>query len=129
MVVLAIRDEVVRPSHVSFLKRHGFTVLVTGDTSEAIDLTMRFLPEITVLDLGGGGLEPVRRLRTHSLTSSIGIVALGAAWDDAATARAQAAGCDVVLETPCAPETLLTELLVLLADLVPDTGAAPATFG
>jgi CheY-like chemotaxis protein len=127
MVVLAMADDPSRREYAPFLAEHGFTVLTAGEASEAAELATRFLPEIVVLDLARNGLGPVQTLRGHQLTTDLGIVALTPDVTEHAVRFAHDAGCDVVLESPCPAETLLTELLVTLAQLMPDSesGSAP----
>jgi DNA-binding response OmpR family regulator len=122
MVVLAIADSESRQRYARFLTDHGFTVAVAESGAEAVDITTRFLPEIVVLELARGGADTARSLRSHALTGGVGIVALAPSTADSHQQTAWDAECDVFLEAPCAPETLLTELLVMLAILVPDAG-------
>jgi CheY-like chemotaxis protein len=127
MVVLAIADAASRQRQTRFLTDHGFTVAAVESGPEAVEITTRFLPEIVVLELGDRGADAARSLRSHALTSGVGIVALAPSVGDGHLQIAWDAECDAVLEAPCAPETLLTELLAMLALLAPDSGAAGAT--
>ena len=122
MVVLAIADAASRQRFARFLTDNGFTVQVAESGAEAVDITTRFLPEIVVLELAHRGADTARSLRSHALTRGVGIVALAPNAADSHQQAAWDAECDVFLEAPCAPETLLTELLVMLAILVPDAG-------
>jgi CheY-like chemotaxis protein len=123
MVVLAIADAPSRDRHARFLTDNGFTVAAVASGSEAIEITTRVLPEIVVLELAHDGAETARKLRTHALTGGVGIVTLARSTTEADLQNAWDAECDAVLDAQCAPETLLTELLVMLALLVPDSGA------
>jgi CheY-like chemotaxis protein len=118
MAVIALSDPAERRRFASFLSENGFVVLDASDAQDACSLVSRFLPEIAVCDLGWPDLNLARRLRSDPLSEAMGIVALGPALAPADEQAARAAGVDVVLETPCLPETLLTELLVLLAALI-----------
>jgi two-component system KDP operon response regulator KdpE len=127
MVVLAMADDPSRREYAPFLTEHGFTVLTAAEGSEATELAARFLPEIVVLDLARHGLAPVQSLRGNLLATDLGIVALSPDVTEHAVRFAQDSGCDVVLESPCAAETLLTELLITLARLMPDSDAGGAS--
>jgi DNA-binding response OmpR family regulator len=122
MVVLAIADAASRQRYTRFLTDNGFTVAAAETGAEALDITARFLPEIVVLELAHDGVNTARSLRAHALAGGVGIVALAPSAADSHQQMAWDAECDVFLEAPCAPETLLTELLVMLAVLVPDSG-------
>jgi DNA-binding response OmpR family regulator len=122
MVVLAMADAASRQRYARFLTDHGFTVASAESGAEAALITARVLPEIVVLELANDGANTARNLRSHAVTGGVGIVALAPSADDSHQQTAWDAECDVVLEAPCAPETLLTELLVMLAVLVPDAG-------
>jgi two-component system KDP operon response regulator KdpE len=126
MVVLAMPDDPSRRAYGPFLTEHGFTVLTATEGAEATELAARFLPEIVVLDLARDGLEPVQSLRGSLLATDLGIVALTPDVTASAVRSAQDAGCDAVLESPCPAETLLTELLITLARVLPDSEREPA---
>jgi two-component system alkaline phosphatase synthesis response regulator PhoP len=128
MVVLAIADERARRQYTPFLTEHGFTVLAAENGSEAVEIARRFLPEIVVVDLARDGARTAESLRAQALTESVGIVVL-APNATKPPLGLELDGRDALLETPCAPEALLTELLVMLARLMPDSdvgGGSPA---
>jgi DNA-binding response OmpR family regulator len=124
MVVLGIADAASRRELTRFLTEHGFTVAAADSAMEAVDIATRFFPEIVVLELAHEGAKAVQSLRSHALADGVGIVALAPSATEDHLQAAWNAECDVVLEAPCAPETLLTEMLALLALLVPDAGVA-----
>jgi CheY-like chemotaxis protein len=130
MVVMAIADDATRREYTSCLTASGFTVLVASDGHEAVSLATRYFPEIVVLDLALQGLAPARRLRNEPLTAHVGIIALGSDMTEYRQRLACGAGCDAMLQAPCPAETLLTELLIMLAQVMPDEeggGAAAET--
>ena len=118
MVILVLRDVVVRRSYAAMLSESGFVALEVPDPSEAADVVSRFLPEIVVTDLGAPALDLARLLRGNPLSESIGLLGLDEALTPEREQVAWTAGFDVTLQLPCQPETLLTELLALLATLV-----------
>jgi DNA-binding response OmpR family regulator len=118
MVILVLGDAAVRRAYATTLSESGFVALEVPDPKEATDVVGRFLPEIVVTNLGAPALNLARQLRASPLSESIGLLGL----DDALTPEreqiAWTAGFDITLQAPCEPETLLTELLALLATLV-----------
>jgi DNA-binding response OmpR family regulator len=118
MVLLALANPSERARYAAFLCEHGFVTLEASDAADAVNLAARFLPEIVVGDLDAQGLRLARSVRSESPSGNSGIVGLGPPLAAEQQQAALDAGFDVVLETPCLTETLLTELLVLLADLV-----------
>jgi DNA-binding response OmpR family regulator len=120
MTVLAMSSAAERHAHAAVLSESGFVVVEASDPSDASNLVGRLLPEIVVVDVGWG-LELPRLLRTGPLSEHVGIVGLGRGLDPEKERDALAAGFDIVLEAPCQPETLLTELLVMLAAINADS--------
>jgi DNA-binding response OmpR family regulator len=121
MVLLALANAVERARYAAFLCEQGFVTLEASDATDAANLASRFLPEIVVADIDPQGLVLASKLRGDTPWGQSGIVGLGAALPDDRQQAALDVGFDVVLETPCLSETLLTELLVLLADLGPNS--------
>jgi DNA-binding response OmpR family regulator len=118
MVILVLGDAVVRRAYATLLSESGFVALEVPDPKEATDVVSRFLPEIVVTDLSAPALNLARQLRASALSESIGLLGLDAALTPEREQVAWTAGFDATLESPCEPETLLTELLALLATLV-----------
>jgi DNA-binding response OmpR family regulator len=121
MVLLALANAGERARYAAFLCEQGFVTLEASDAADAASLTARFLPEIVVTDIDRQGVDLARRVRGDTPSGHSGIVGLGPPLPDDRQQAALEAGFDVVLETPCLAETLLTDLLVLLADLVPNS--------
>lgn len=122
MVVLAVADDAMRRQYARCLAENEFSTMDTASGSEAIALAERFLPELVVVDLdlpGHAGLQVVRRIRSDATTMDAGIIALGRGVTPYREVLACEGGCDVVLDAPCPPETLLTELLVMFARVQP----------
>jgi hypothetical protein len=129
MVLLALANALERARYAAFLCEQGFVTLEASDPTDAANLAARFLPEIVVGDIDPQGFVLAGKLRSDAPSGHSGIVGLGPALPDDQQQAALDVGFDVVLETPCLSETLLTELLILLADLVPNSEtlkAAPA---
>jgi DNA-binding response OmpR family regulator len=126
MVLLALANASERARYAAYLCEQGFVTLEASDADDAVNLAARFLPEIVVGDLDAQGLRLARGVRGESPSGHSGIVGLGPPLANDRQQAALDAGFDVVLETPCLAETLLTELLVLLADLVANSDTMTA---
>jgi DNA-binding response OmpR family regulator len=120
MIVVAVRDAAVRAEYVAYLADQSLTAVAASDAREAVGMVERLLPEIVVVDLDDEGLGAARSLRASLPTAQVGIVALGGPHGERG-----AAVCDLVLEAPCSPVTLFTELVALLAQLGPDSVVVP----
>jgi CheY-like chemotaxis protein len=125
MIVVALADAPLRAEYVSFLAAQSLTPIAASGARDAVGIVQRLLPEIILVDLDQEGLAAARTLRESPLVGQLGIVALADSVTEALERVARDAGCDLLLGRPCPPVTLFTELLVLLAQLAPDSVVTP----
>lgn len=89
-----------------YLSHSGLRVTTAATGYRALESVHEQPPNVVVTDIampGMDGLELSRRLRAEPPTRDVPIIAV----TGNASARAREAGCDVVLEKPCAPDDLL----------------------
>ncbi len=85
------------------LRAKGYTLLKATDGEEALDMTMRELPDLIIMDIQLpkiDGLEVTRRLRETKVSSHIPIIALTAYAMKGDEERIVEAGCDAYLSKP-----------------------------
>ena len=107
-----------RDMYATYFAAHGFRALTAPDGGSAISLAIAEHPSVIVMDLSLphiDGWEATRRLKRHSATSHIPIIACSAHVLGAASEHALDAGCDVFVAKPCLPADLLAEVRTLLA--------------
>ena len=99
-----------RRLYAGWLQQAGFRVEQAHNGRQALERALELVPGIVVTDLnipGIDGYELTRRLRQDARTRGVPVLAItGYAAFAADPARALRAGCDVVLEKPCAAEDL-----------------------
>lgn len=79
------------------LAREPISLVIATTGEEGVQLAITEMPDLILMDLdlpGIDGLEATRRLRAHSETSKIPIIALSAADNTEVRHDALAAGCD-----------------------------------
>lgn len=99
------------------LERAGCKVLAAGTAEEALEIAMRQLPDLILMDLslpGMDGLEAVRILKADPRTRGICIVALSAHAMNGDAERALAEGCDGYLIKPINTRTFPQEVAAFL---------------
>ena len=99
-------DESVRESLPDLLRAFGFTTQAFSSAEEFLASADIGQTRCLILDIampGMDGLELSRTLRGNDSTSHVPIIAVSGNASD----RAREAGCNVVLEKPCAPDALL----------------------
>lgn len=118
-VLLVEDDRDGRQIYAEWLSHAGFRVEEAHNGLQALERALDSVPDIVVTDLnipGIDGFELTRRLKQDPRTSRVPVVAVtGYAAFAADPARAQRAGCDVVLEKPCSPEDLESTIRSFLA--------------
>jgi len=123
--VLLVEDYAdAREMYALFLVGEGFEVFEAADGFQALDHSATQRPDVVVLDLGlprMDGLEVIRRLRTAPATARVPIIILSALATRATAAQALAAGANMVLSKPCAPDDLLAVINGALAATPPGT--------
>jgi len=104
-----------REMYVTALALEGIHADTAESAGEALDVMARTHPRAVVTELrlpGTGGTELIRRMRRSQ--PAIFIVGLST-HPGSETRRAREAGCDIVLQVPCLPETLVSQLRRALA--------------
>jgi len=118
-VILAADDDDDILALVVFrLERSGYTVLQARDGEEALELAMRELPDLAVLDVMMpklDGFELTRRLRAERATSRIPIILLTAKAQDRDVERGFDLGADDYLRKPFSPQELRARVHAILA--------------
>jgi twitching motility two-component system response regulator PilH len=105
-VLLVEDDRDTREMYSEFLSHSGLEVTEAPTGYRALERAREHRPDVVVTDIampGMDGLELSRTLRREDATSKVPIIAVSGN----ASERAREAGCNVVLEKPCAPDTLL----------------------
>jgi two-component system, cell cycle response regulator DivK len=105
-----------RAMYAAMLRMSGFHVLECDSTADGVTEAAAADAVVTGIQVAGpfDGLELIRRLRADARTSRTPVVALTACVLDRDEARARAAGCDVFLRKPCAPDALVSAIRGLL---------------
>lgn len=120
LVLLVEDDRDGRLLFAEWLQSAGFRVEQAHNGLQALERARDLLPDAILTDLnipGIDGYELTRRLRSDPQTSSIPILAVtGYAPFTQDPARAERAGCDVILVKPCDPEHLSRTLTALITE-------------
>lgn len=107
-----------RDGYQEYLESNGFSVEATATAEDALRLAKRHAFDLMIVDLqlpGMNGWDYIKTVRRDSRLADVAIVAVSACVFPEDRARAEAAGCDVFLAKPCAPDALLVEVRRLLA--------------
>jgi len=94
----------------SNLVARGFSVIVSADGLDALELVKREQPDIALVDLllpRSDGFELCRQLRQHS---TLGIIVVSARWEETDKVRALNLGADDYLTKPFGIEELLARI-------------------
>ena len=106
-----------RDGYQEYLESNGITVASTATAEDALRLVQHDLFDVMIVDLqlpGMNGWDLIRAIRRESRLQDVPIIAVSACVFPEDRARAEAAGCDLFLAKPCAPDELLTEVRRLL---------------
>lgn len=126
--VLVVDDDMeIRGLVAGTLRRDGYTVLEAGDGIEALDVALRLVPDLVVLDMtlpGMDGVEVARKLKATPTLAAVPVVALSALTQQAVRDRAIAAGCAHYLTKPCPPAALRDVVARTLAAALRHEGPA-----
>jgi DNA-binding response OmpR family regulator len=118
-LILAADDDEDILALVAFrLERSGYTVLQARDGEEALELAIRELPDLAVLDVMMpklDGFELARRLRAEEATSRIPIILLTAKAQDGDVERGFDVGADDYIRKPFSPQELRARVQAILA--------------
>lgn len=126
MVLLVDDNADMRQLYSIYLEQEGFDVEEASHGFEAFDKALKRRPDVIVMDLRMpklDGWEAVRLLKNRPATHAIPIVALTGDDDLEHLKLARNAGCDSVLQKPCAPEVLHATLVKVLREAVFAPGA------
>jgi DNA-binding response OmpR family regulator len=117
-LVLAADDDEDILGLVSFrLERSGYTVVQARDGEAALELAVKELPDLAVLDVMMpklDGFEVTRRLRADAVTSRMPIILLTARAQDADVQRGFEAGADDYIRKPFSPDELRARVQAIL---------------
>jgi DNA-binding response OmpR family regulator len=118
-LILAADDDEDILALVAFrLERSGYAVLQARDGEEALELAIRELPDLAVLDVMMpklDGFELARRLRAEEATSRIPIILLTAKAQDGDVERGFDVGADDYIRKPFSPQELRARVQSILA--------------
>jgi CheY-like chemotaxis protein len=108
--VLVVDDDCeIRGLVAGTLRRDGYTVVEAGDGPEALDVAVRLVPDLVLLDMtlpGMNGVEVARKLKATPLLAMVPVVAFSALTQETVQQQALAAGCTRYLIKPCPPGAL-----------------------
>lgn len=99
------------------LKRRGYDIIGAPDGEQAVRLANEVIPDLILMDInlpGMDGWEATRRIKAHSATASIPIIALTAHAMSGDRERTIGAGCDEYETKPVNFEGLLSKMESLL---------------
>ena len=109
------------------LEPEGYQLLQAHDGLEAIEMTLRELPDLVLLDLimpKMDGLAALRQIRREKSTRSIPVIVLTSSSHEGMHQEAELSGADVIMTKPFSPMLLRHEVRRLVSDR--QTGACPA---
>ena len=118
VVLVADDDEDILGLVAFRLERGGYTVIVARDGEEALELAVRELPDLAVLDVmmpKVDGFEVTRRLRADEATSRMPIILLTAKSQDVDVQQGFDAGADDYIRKPFSPDELRARVQAILA--------------
>ena len=107
-----------RAMYAEYLTYSGFRVEEAANGKEAVEKTLRLLPDLVVMDLAlpvMDGWEATKVLKADPRTAGIPVVALTGHALDRHSKKAKDAGCDDFLAKPCLPDTLVERARELMA--------------
>lgn len=112
--ILVIDDDDLLTELVSFtLKAHGHEVATAADGETGLDLAMRELVDLVVLDgilPGLDGLEVLRQLRGEPRTAGLPVIMLSARKDERDVVGGLSLGAEDYLVKPFIPEELAVRI-------------------
>jgi CheY-like chemotaxis protein len=113
-VLLVDDDQDTLQLYSQFLRYSGLRVWTAGTSRDALSSAREHHPDVVVTDItlpGEDGWTLCRELRADAGTRACGVIALtGWVHDAQLSARADAAGVDLVLTKPCLPDALLMQI-------------------
>jgi two-component system, cell cycle response regulator DivK len=106
-----------REAYAEYLRFRGFRTIEAGTGAEAMDQARQHVPDVILLDLrlpDIDGLEVCKYVRGAATLQHAKIIAVSAAVFPSDVADALDSGCDLFLQKPCLPDTLVAEIERLL---------------
>jgi len=106
-----------RQMYAEFLTFSGLRVAEAENGHEAVQKASTLMPDLVVMDLslpGMDGWEATRRLKSHTKTKHILVMALTGHALAGHSKGAMEAGCDAFITKPCLPDRLLQEIQRML---------------
>lgn len=116
-VLVADDDPDIQTLVVLRLERSGYRVLRASDGQEALDLALRELPDLAVLDITMpklDGCEVTRTLRADARTADMPVILLTARVQDDDVLRGLEAGATDYVKKPFSPQELGARITSLL---------------
>jgi two-component system, cell cycle response regulator DivK len=110
-----------REAYAEYLRFRGFRTLEAATGTDAIEQARENRPDVILLDLrlpDIDGLEVSRYVRASKTLQQPKIIAVSAAVFPSDVADALSSGCNVFLQKPCLPDTLVAEIERLLEQVV-----------
>ncbi len=103
-----------------WLTKHGYRVLEAESGEEGVELALRELPDLIIMDMmmpgGMNGLDATQLIRQDRALRQTPIVAVSAYGADEYRRIALEAGCNEYVSTPFEPGTLADLIRTLLED-------------
>ena len=110
LILLADDSITIRSMVATRLERSGYEVAQASDGEEALELALRLLPDLAILDVEMPkltGYELTRRLRESEATAALPIVLLTGKDNEADVAEGYAAGASEYIKKPFSPQDLV----------------------
>jgi PAS domain S-box-containing protein len=128
-ILVIDEDKPLRNSVMTELRRNGFEALGAANGAEGVALAKAQAPSLVLCDLnlaGRSGLDVLRELRLQPATSSIPVILMTGAADQADARPSLDPGADGYLRKPFALESMLTKVQARLQRLDGSQGAGAA---
>ncbi|MFN2445758.1 MAG: response regulator [Vicinamibacterales bacterium] len=96
-----------------YLRSMGYDVTTAADGLTALDMALAIVPDVIVMDLelpGITGFEAARRLRHHTRTARVPLIAATGYSHSKQLEQARSAGFDSIIIKPCDPGALVAEI-------------------
>jgi two-component system, cell cycle response regulator DivK len=110
-----------REAYAEYLRFRGFRTVEAATGMEAMNQARAHVPDVILLDLrlpDIDGLEVSKYVRASAMLNHSKIIAVSAAVFPSDVADALNSGCDLFLQKPCLPDTLVAEIERLLEHAV-----------
>ena len=116
--ILVVEDEKDLADLITYnLERNGYDAVSAGDGQTALDLAIKHLPDLVLLDLmlpGLDGTEVARKLKSDSRTSHIPVIMLTAKGEETDVVVGLTIGADDYVTKPFSPRELVARVQAVL---------------